>query len=150
MDDLDELDKLFGRLLSEFPKERRELVEQSGEKLHRRVLRNIDKDVKVKTGNLRAACEKHIGSGGGYAAIRNNYRKAPHAHLIEEGHRLMKGAKKKTDKNGNSINIKGSGEEKDWVDGKFMYRNALNTLADELEKDAEQTRDKVLQEVGLL
>lgn len=138
MDDLDELDKLFGRLLSEFPKERRELVEQSGEKLHRRVLRNIDKDVKVKTGNLRAACEKHIGSGGGYAAIRNNYRKAPHAHLIEEGHDIYRGKKGK------------GGVHKGFVQGKFVYRNAVNALADELEKDAEQTRDKVLQEVGLL
>lgn len=150
MDDLQELEKLFGKLLQAFPEERRRLVEQSGEKLHQQVLRNIDRDLKQGTGRLRAACEKQIGSGGGYAAIRNNYQKAPHAHLVENGHRLMKGAKKKKDKNGNDINIKGSGQEIGWVQGRFMYHNAANALADELERDAERLLERTLEEAGFL
>lgn len=134
--DLEELEKMFGKVLDSFPQERRKLVENSGDKLHERVLRNIDRDVKPKTGKLRAACEKHIGSGGGYAAIRNNHKKAPHAHLIEEGHNLYRGKKGK------------GGKVIKEVKGKFMYRNAANALADELEKDAEQTIEKCLKEAG--
>lgn len=148
MDDLEELEKMFGKVLEEFPEERRKLVENSGEKLHKRVLRNIDSETEAKSGNLREACEEHIGSEGGYAAIRNNYRKAPHAHLVENGHRLMKGAEKKEGRYGKLVNIKGSGEEIGWVQGKFMYRNAVNELADELEEDAKQTMEKVLKEAG--
>lgn len=148
MDDLEELEKMFGKILEEFPEERRKLVETAGEKLYRRVLRNIDSETEAKSGNLREACEKHIGSKGGYAAVRNNYQKAPHAHLVENGHRLMKGAEKKEDRYGKLVNIKGSGEEIGWVQGKFMYRNAVNELADELAEDAKQTMEKVLKEAG--
>ena len=146
---LDDLDRAFAELLDRFPEKRRELVETVGEKMHQKVLRNIDTDTKEKTGHLRDACEKHIGSGGGYAAIRNDYRKAPHAHLVENGHRLIKGAKKKVNKYGNEMNIKGSGKVIGWVNGKFMYRNAISELEDELTHDAETMIEKTLKEVGL-
>lgn len=150
MSDLADLDEMLGKILDEFPEERRKLVERSGDKLYKEVLRNIDKRVDKKTGKLREACEKHIGSGGGYAAVRNNHRKAPHAHLVEDGHSKRKGAERKRNKHGGMSNIKGTGKNMGWVDGKFMYRDAINRLADELAKDSKDTMDKVLKEVGLL
>lgn len=144
MADLNYLIDAFDDILEEFSEERRKLVENAGEKMHRQVLRNIDTDTKEKTGHLRKACEKEIGSGGGYAAVRNNSRVAPHAHLVENGHRLIKGAKKKINKYGNESNIKGSGKVIGWVNGKHMYRNAMNELEDELTQDAEQMLEKIV------
>ena len=150
MNELDMLDRALGAFLEEFPEKRRELVENAGEKMHRQVLRNIDRDTEARTGHLREACYKQIGSGGGYAAVRNDSRKAPHAHLVENGHRLIKGAKTKEGKHGQQVNIKGSGKVIGWVNGKHMYRNAMNELAEELEQDAKRTAEDALKEAGLI
>ena len=148
MGSIEELDKAFDRLLERFPEKRRELVERAGEKMYQRILRNIDSDVKEGKGNLRAACRKYIGSGGGYAAVRNDGKKAPHTHLVENGHRIVKGKKKKTDGNGNSGYIKGSGRVTGWVNGKHMYRNAMNELEGELIQEAENMITQTLKEAG--
>lgn len=125
--DLDELDKAFEQLIQDFPEARKQLVTQSGDKLYRKVIQNIERDVKERRGKLKKSVVKNIGSGGGYAAIRANSSIAPHLHLIENGHKIVK--------NGNVVG---------WVSGKHMYRNALNELADELERDAEKTLDDLV------
>lgn len=142
---LDKLCDSFDVMLEKFPEERRELMEKAGEKMYRQVLRNIDATTEAHTGNLRDACYKHIGSKGGYAAVRNDHKKAPHAHLVEYGHRLVKGTKIKIGKHGQSVSIKGSGRVIGWVNGKHMYRNALNELEDELMQDAEELTDKLVE-----
>ncbi len=141
---LNDLCKDFDHFLEQFPGMQRELVEMAGEKLHEKVLQNIDTSTKEQTGRMKAACRMVIGSGGGYAAVRNDYKKAKHTHLVEFGHRLMKGAKTKEGKHGQRVNIKGSGKQIGWVNGKFMYRNALNELEDELVADAEKMIDKLV------
>lgn len=141
---LEALDKAFDDILKEFPEGRRNLVEAAGEKMYRKVLQNIDTDTKEKTGNLRRAVYKEIGSGGGYAAVRNDYKIAKHAHLIEFGHRIMRGAKTKKGKNGQPVKIKGSGKMIGWAQGKHVYRNALNGLEDELMRDAEKMLEKTV------
>ncbi len=148
MGSLEELDKAFASLLEQFPEKRRDLVETAGEKMHQKVLRNIDSETEEHTGRLRAACQKHIGSKGGYAPVRNNNKKAPHAYLVENGHRLMKGAKTKKGKRGQSVNIKGSGRVIGWVNGKHMYRNAVNELEGELIQSAENMIEQTLREAG--
>lgn len=150
MNELDELDRALGEMLDKFPEKRRKLVEDAGEKMHQKVLRNIDRDTEARTGHLREACYKHIGSDGGYAAVRNDYKKAPHAHLVENGHRLIKGAKTKEGKHGQQVNIKGSGRVIGWVNGKHMYRNAMNELDGELNQDAENMAEEMLKEAGLI
>ncbi|MBQ9090719.1 MAG: HK97 gp10 family phage protein [Anaerotignum sp.] len=150
MNELGELDRALGKMLDKLPEKRRELVENAGEKMYQKVLRNIDRDTEAKTGHLREACYKHIGSEGGYAAVRNDNKKAPHAHLVEFGHRLIKGAKTKEGKHGQRVNIKGSGKVIGWVNGKHMYRNAINELEDELEQDAENMIEQRLKEAGLI
>lgn len=137
-DSLADLDKAFEKMMEKFPEKRRELVENAGEKMHKKVLRNIDTDTKEDTGRLRDACYLAIGSEGGYAAVRNNHRKAPHAHLVEFGHKLVKGAKTKEGKYGQTVKVKGSGRVIGWVNGKHMYRNALTEMEDELVRDAEK------------
>lgn len=143
---LNDLGKAFEGFLNDFSKGRRELVENAGEKLHKRVLRKIGSDTKEKTGNLKKGCELHIGSGGGYAAVRNNHLRAPHAYLVEFGHKAVRGAKIKEGKHGQEVKIKGSGQMLGWVPGKFMYTNAMNELEGELTQDAEDMIDKLVGE----
>lgn len=145
-DSLADLEQSFQDMIDKFPEERRKLVTSAGEKMHKKVLQNIDRDTKEKTGNLREGCYLAIGSEGGYAAVRNNHLRAPHAHLVEFGHRAIKGAKTKKGKHGQTVNIKGSGRVVGWVQGKHMYRNAMNELEDELTQDAEKMIDKLVGE----
>lgn len=146
-DSLADLDKAFEKMIEKFPEKRRELVENAGKKMHKKVLRNIDTDTKEDTGRLRDACYLAIGSEGGYAAVRNNHRKAPHAHLVEFGHKLVKGAKTKEGKYGQTVKVKGSGRVIGWVNGKHMYRNALTEMEGELIQDAEKMIDSLVGEL---
>ena len=124
--DLKDLDREFEKMIKQFPQARRKLVEGSGEKMYNKVISNINANVKKHTGNLKDGVTKAIGSGGGYAAVRADHKTAPHTHLIENGHKLVR-----------------DGQVIGWVPGKHMYRNALNELADELEQDAEKMLDEL-------
>lgn len=127
--DLDELDKKFDKLMKHFPQARRELVEECGDKLYQKVISNISQ-VNENTGNLKNGVKKVIGSRGGYTAVRPDFKIAPHTHLIENGHKIVR--------NGRVVG---------WVSGKHMYRNALNELANELEQSAEEMLDKLVGDI---
>lgn len=146
-DSLADLDKAFEEMLNKFPDSRRDLVETAGDIMYQKVIQNIETDTKENTGHLRDAAYVAIGSGGGYAAVRNDNVKAPHAHLVEFGHRLIKGAKTKEGKHGQPVNIKGSGEVIGWVNGKHMYRNALNETEDDLIQAAEKMIDDLVGDI---
>lgn len=130
----DELDKRFERFMNDMPSAKRKLVESCGEKMNQKVLRNIEISVKSKSGNLKKGVTKVIGSGGGYAAVKPDYKIAPHTHLIENGHKLIKGK-------GANGRIVG------WSPGVHMYRNALSELADELQDDAERMINELVGDI---
>lgn len=125
--DLTDLDNEFLRIMKEFPEKRRSLVTGCGDKMYNKVMQNINSSVKSDAGNLKKSVQKVVGSGGGYAAVRPNYKIAPHTHLIENGHHVIR-----------------KGKVVGWANGKHMYRNALNELANELEQDAEKMVDELL------
>ncbi len=130
-DSFDELDQMFDDLLKKFPQKKRELVKNIGDKMYNQVISNIDSTVKEDgTGNLKAGVTKMLGSKGGYAAVKPNYGIAPHTHLVEDGHRIIK--------NGNVVG---------WVNGKHMYRDALEQVADEAEKMAGDMVDELVGEI---
>ena len=124
--DLYELDKQFEQLIKQFPDARRKLVENCGEKMYQKVLGNVNQ-IGENTGNLKKGIKKVVGSGGGYSAVRADFKIAPHTHLIENGHKIVR-----------------NGKVVGWVSGKHMYRNALNELANELEQDSEQMIDELV------
>lgn len=136
LDDLYNLDKMFNDLLEKFPNTRRELVEECGQKMYEKVISNIKSTVKENTGDLINGVEKVVGSKGGYSAVRPNWLKAPHTHLIENGHRAIVG--KRLTASDKRRGVENSQKFVRWVPGKHMYRNALNELADELEQEAEK------------
>ena len=125
--DLSEFDERFNQLLKQFPEARRELVENAGIKMCQNVINNISASVTDRSGNLKKGVTLKVGSGGGYAAVKPDYKIAKHHHLIENGHKLI-------------VN----GQFKGWVPGKHMYRNALNQLEDELKQDAEQMVNRLV------
>lgn len=142
---LKDLDKAFEAMLNNFPDARRELVENAGEKMQRKVLQNISTTTKEVTGHLLEGVTLAVGSGGGYAAVRNDAKIAPHAHLVEEGHNLVRGGPLKVPKKElQSANPRSTGDIVGWVPGKHMYRNAMNDLEDELIGDAEEMVEKLV------
>lgn len=152
MDDLEKLDQAFQKMLQDFPEERENLVVQGGARLYEQVVENIETRTKEKTGNLRRACYLDYGSGKGYAAVRNDPKKAPHGHLVEYGHRVVKGGKyilsKKAQARGDKpgyVPTDENGKEK-FVTGKFMYANAAEQTEDELMGMAEEMMDRLLEE----
>lgn len=116
-----DLDREFQRLIQRFPNANKQLVRSSGEKMFNKAIGNIQSSTDEQTGNLLNGCELVYGSGGGYAAVKPNQSVAPHTHLLENGHKIVRG-----------------GQVVGWAEGKHMYRNALNDLANELEQDAER------------
>jgi hypothetical protein len=101
--------------------------------MYNNVMNNISNDVKEDSGNLKKGQKKVIGSGGGYAAVRPDYRIAPHTHLIESGHKVMR-----KDKNGNLKQI-------GFVNGKHMYERALVQSEPGIIKEAEALASKVVE-----
>ncbi len=130
--EVDALDKMFSEMIEKFPDAKRNLVKNSGQKLFNKVKENIDKNVNVRKGNLKKGVTLVNGSGGGYSAVKPNWKIAHHTGLVENGHRIVKG-KKKTNQN-----VFG------FVPGKHMYRNAGIELVEELEQDAENTLKKLV------
>lgn len=142
---LKDLDKAFEAMLKKFPDARREVVENAGEKMQRKVLQNISATTKEVTGRLIEGVTLAVGSGGGYAAVRNDAKIAPHAHLVENGHKLVRGGPIKVPKKElQSTNPRSTGAVVGWVPGKHMYRNAMNDLEDELIGDAEEMVEKLV------
>ena len=130
---LTQLSEKFETLVKEFPKERRKLMNTSGDKIKDQVQANIAA-LGSKNGRLMKAVTKAVGSGGGYAAVRNDWFIAPHAHLVEHGHWMI-------GKDGRMLTLKNGGS---WVAGRKMYEKALMSLQDELISDAEKTLESVV------
>lgn len=129
-DGWEELDKMFENLLKRFPEKKKELMEDVAQEMYLQVLTNIAETVEPKTGNLGKGVKKVIGSNGGYAAVKPDYSIAPHSHLIEDGHRIIR-----------------NGKVVGWANGKHMYRNALDQVADDIEGMAQDMINELVGEV---
>lgn len=124
---LEEFDKQLEKFAKDFPEAKKKMVRENGKLLHEKVLENTRRDVGVKTGNLLKSIELHNGSKGGYSAVRGNFGVAPHLHLIENGHKIIR-----------------NGQIVGWAEGKHMFANAISDLADELEGNAQKMMDKLV------
>lgn len=128
---LDDLVDGLDAMSKNFTQARKELVEEVGDDMYQAVLKNIEADTEARTGNLKRGVDKVIGSSGGYSAVRNKHSVAPHAHLLEEGHRIVTRSGVDTGK---------------VTTGKFMYRNALNTVKPTAEAKAEAMMERLVKE----
>ena len=86
--ELDAYARELERTARESPKLQKKFMRQEGSKLLRRT-KSESKRVKVKTGNYKKSIKRgKVYEYDGAQAIRV-YSTAPHAHLIEDGHRMV-------------------------------------------------------------
>lgn len=97
--DLSELDRLtenMNKLLEEAPEKRRELHERLAEEAKQEVDTQISADVGGDSGKVQSWQEPHVGSGGGYAAVRasditsGNNSPGAITNYLENGHTIRK------------------------------------------------------------
>lgn len=136
--DTKEIDKfakeLMGFVQDEFPKESKKFMRKQGNELKKVVRKNMKEKVKVnkKTGNLLKGLKrgKPYYYKGQLLSIRA-YSNAPHAHLIEEGHRK----------------VSQSGKELGFTKGKHIFKESEKEFKSEFNKNAKDFIDKVLGDI---
>lgn len=147
MNEIDELDKSFQNVVNDFKKNRKSLCREVGNLMKNKVIENINAGVSNEsTGNLVRGVTLELGSKGGYSAVKPDYNIAPHTHLIEEGHRIVKGgtlAKAKGKKKAKDNSNTGKGQIVGFYHGIHMYRNALIQVTEEVEMKAEQLANTI-------
>lgn len=131
MDNFDDLDLMFENIIKEFPRKKKELVKKAGDIMEQNVKNNINSRTTVKTGNLISGVKKVTGSGGGYVAIKPDYKQAPHSYLLENGHRIVK-----------------NGVVLGFVNGVHAYRDSATQSEGEILKMAQEIVDEVVKENG--
>ena len=155
--DLSELDEFTDRLIQsskEAKKTQRKFVQQQGNKLKRKTLAQMRlSEVNELTGNYKS----HIKRGkvwkreDGAQAIRV-YSNAPHAHLIEDGHKqLVNPGKGKGNGHGvipgRGIGHKPKDGKKDYVEGRKVFLNAYKDMAPEYGRACEEAIDEMIRKI---
>lgn len=93
---LNELDELFGRAMEGFKDGQRKLHEELAVIAKGIVDKNIAGTVRDTNGKVRSWQEKHVGSGGGYAAVRatsaatGNNSPGAITNYLESGHAIRR------------------------------------------------------------
>lgn len=129
-----DVEDMLDRTLEEIPNIKRELLVSVSSKLERGVLSNVRSSVINDSGDFERSI--YTKTSDYYAAVRVNHKIAPHAHLVENGHRNIS----------RGPNRKGSlATGISFVAGKHNFRNAYLTLNDELIRDGESAADKIAQ-----
>lgn len=112
----------------EYPKQVKRMLQKSGNKLRRKVVGKAKGMVKTKTGNYikgfkRGRVYKY---GGDEDAVRV-YNSAPHAHLIEYGHRM----------------VTKSGKEVGFAKGYHVLDGIKEEFSEEFAKDIDEMLDNL-------
>lgn len=124
--EFDKFTKDIGSLLEKAPQKRRELHSKIADLLDQEVDSNISSSVNDSSGMVRNWQEKHVGSGGGYAAVRPvggaSGKKSPAAitGYLERGHPIRRpsgGSKKYYPR----IKVP-------YVDGRHFYQKTRETI----------------------
>lgn len=129
--DLEALDKTLANLLEELPEARRELHESLGALMKETVDQSIaSSGLNVESGRIQSWQQSHVGSGGGYAAVRaigsreggESGPNGPGAitNYLEGGHKIPL---RRT--SGNGYQPK---DTKAYVDGYHFYKSARGNL----------------------
>ena len=142
----DELEKSFNKLKTKYPNSADAMLMTQG----RAVQRDVKSTTPRKTGKLRRSWslkKVKLYKGGKVRVVRIQSR-APHAHLVEYGHKIYRGGK--TRRNGRKMNrvqlavrgVKSLGS----VEGKKVLEKAMNRARSRFPREAEKLLDKLVKE----
>lgn len=129
MEKFDEVFEKLEEISRNTDKETKKFLKSQTKILKKKVINNATTRIKKKTGNyLKKIKEGKIYTfDGSYS--RRVYSAAPHGHLIEEGHRIVK-----------------DGKEIGRTKGKWILRDSANEFANEFEKNSEGFLDELFKE----
>lgn len=127
-----ELDLLKASMNFKNGKQAKSFLRAEGTKLKRKTLATAKRKVKKDTGNYFKSIKRgkfYVYSGNGAWSIRV-YSNAPHAHLIEEGHRQ----------------VTSTGKEVGFVPGKKVFKESQKDFEGEYFDDVQRFLDYVIDE----
>jgi len=126
---LDILMESINKTLKNMPEQRKVFHAKAGKIILRKVKEKTPYGSNRKSGtHLKDAIIEIVGSGGGYVSVKPDYKKAPHAYLVEKGHREF-------DFNGIPTG--------NFVKGVHMFENGAKDSESELENLAEKFVDEI-------
>lgn len=129
MEKFDDIFKKLEEISENTDQKTKNFLKNQSKILKKKVMSNAKARIKKKTGKyLKKIKEGKIYKfNEGYS--RRVYSSAPHGHLIEEGHRIVK-----------------DGQEIGRVKGKWILRDSANEFADEFEKNSEGFLDELFKD----
>lgn len=141
------LDEDLNTILKGIPKGRRELHERMADVIKKEVDSEISQTgLNDNSGHIKQWQEPHVGSGGGYAAVRatskstGNNSPGAITNYLENGHKIRQQS------GGNPYyrpHIK-----KAYVDGFHFYSSANNTIESKVIAEVEKFTDEIAQKLG--
>ena len=129
MEGVDEFLKEMTEIASKnYPKQVKKMLQKSGNKLRKKIVEKARTKVKKKTGNYIKGFKrgKVYKYNGNEDAVRV-YNSAPHAHLIEYGHRM----------------VTKSGKEVGFVKGYHVLDGIKEEFSEEFAKDIDEMLDNL-------
>ena len=139
--DLQDLSKHLNDLLEEMPNERRNLHEKLADLAKEEVDRQIASTVNDSSGKIQSWQEPHVGSGGGYAAVRatdsGTGSNSPGAitNYLENGHKIRTPS-------GNLSHYR-TNIHTPYVEGRHFYEASRSALESQSISLAEDFADKL-------
>lgn len=115
MDDFEKLDRTLDNTIKAMPEKKVELFENVGGLISNQVKENIDNRVNDENNHIKNDVEMVMGSKGGYVAVKPSYEDTNIAHLIENGHRIVR----------NGIVL-------GFVNGKHVYRDSVEQCEEKI------------------
>lgn len=133
MESFDDVCNELSKLVASADIETKKFVKKQAKILKERTLTTAKKRLKKVTGNYLKGIKdgKSYEFKGSYAC--RVYSKAPHAHLIEYGHRITK------EKNG---------EELGRVEGKNIFKDTANEFKEEFEENSQKMLEELFEKNG--
>jgi len=155
----DELDKAFKKALKKYPTEVDALLMSGGRMINsltkantpvaKRARRNKNGDI-IQPGKLKKSWRVQQPKSFGSSRVVRVMTSAPHGHLVELGHRIVRGgklrSKKGTERSALNLSLRGI-DILGKVEGKHMLENAQKEVARTFESGADKMLDRLFKDL---
>ncbi len=149
VDGIEDFSEAIEMIRKVYPNEVKKFMQSEGTKLKNRTLKTAKSSVGKITGNYEKGIKRgkyYKYAGNGADSIRV-YSGASHAHLIENGHKLIT-PKTRTTKKSGKLSLKNGGKYIEDVLGYHIFSVSADTFESKYEKDCEKFADKIMKNLG--